>query len=89
MRERVIVPRHARKARSDARPRGSAPRVATPPRRSGRARAIRLGLGIVLLAALAVPGCAGISDTAYDPAEACRSVGGIYRPNGQCRAGLD
>ena len=50
---------------------------------------MRLGLGIVLLAALAVPACAGISGTAYDPAEACRAVGGIYRPNGQCRAGLD
>jgi hypothetical protein len=46
-------------------------------------------VGIVLLAAFAVAGCAGISDTTYDPAEACRAVGGIYRPSGQCRAGLD
>jgi hypothetical protein len=60
-----------------------------PPPRDGRARIVRFGLGVVLLAALAVPGCAGISGTAYDPAEACRAVGGIYRPNGQCRAGLD
>jgi hypothetical protein len=55
---------------------------------SRRSRAIRLALGIVLLAAIALPGCTGVSDTAYDPVAACRAVGGVYR-GGQCRAGLD
>ena len=89
MREGVTVRRLTHEGRSDGCPRGSAPSAGTPPRRNRGARALRLGLGIVLLAALALPGCAGISGTTYDPVEACRAVGGIYRPNGQCRAGLD
>ena len=89
MRESVTVRRLTHEGRSDGRPCGSAPSAATPSRRRRRACTIRLGLGIVLLAALAVPGCAGLSGTTYDPAEACQAVGGIYRPNGQCRAGLD
>jgi hypothetical protein len=61
----------------------------TRPRRESRGRSRRLGIGVVLLTTFAVAGCADIASTPYDPVEACRAVGGIYRPSGQCRAGLD
>jgi hypothetical protein len=48
---------------------------------------VKMGLGVVLLAAVMLGGCAGLSSaTPFNPAQACQAVGGSYY-NGQCHAG--
>ena len=45
------------------------------------------GVGLVLLAAVLLGGCAGLSSaTPFNPAQSCQAVGGTYY-NGQCHAG--
>jgi hypothetical protein len=63
--------------------------MASDPDQAGRTVQIRLAkvpLGL-LLAALMLGGCAGLSSsTSFDPAQSCQAVGGSYS-GGQCRAG--
>jgi hypothetical protein len=48
---------------------------------------VKVGLGLVLLAAGMLGGCAGLSSsTPFNPAQSCQAVGGSYY-NGQCHAG--
>ena len=48
---------------------------------------VKVGLGLVLLAAMMLGGCAGLSSsTPFNPAQSCLAAGGTYS-NGQCRAG--
>jgi hypothetical protein len=48
---------------------------------------VKVGLGLVLLAAVTLGGCAGLSSsTPFNPAQSCQAVGGSYY-NGQCHAG--
>jgi hypothetical protein len=49
--------------------------------------AVKLGFGVVLLAAVMLGGCAELSSsTPFNPAQSCQAIGGTYC-NGQCRAG--
>jgi hypothetical protein len=49
---------------------------------------VRLGLA-VLWAALVLVGCASLSSSApFSRAQSCQAVGGIYRADGSCGAGL-
>ena len=48
---------------------------------------VKAGFGLVLLAAVMLGGCAGLSSsTPFNPAQSCQAVGGTYN-NGTCRAG--
>ena len=49
---------------------------------------VNMGLGLVLLAAVMLGGCADLlsSSTPFNPAQSCQAVGGSYY-NGQCHAG--
>jgi hypothetical protein len=48
---------------------------------------VKVGLGLVLLAAVMLGGCAGLSSsTPFNPAQSCQAVGGSYY-NDQCHAG--
>ena len=48
---------------------------------------VKVGLGLVLLTAVMLGGCAGLpSSTPLNPAQSCQAVGGSYY-NGQCHAG--
>jgi hypothetical protein len=48
---------------------------------------VKAGFGLVLLAAVMLGGCAGLSSpTPFNPAQSCQAVGGSYS-NGTCRAG--
>jgi hypothetical protein len=49
--------------------------------------AVRILLLLVLAAAAALTGCAGISTTPYNAAESCVAIGGTYTADGQCLAG--
>ena len=49
---------------------------------------VKVGLGLVLLTAVMLGGCAGLSSsTPFNPAQSCQAVGGSYY-NGQCHAAL-
>jgi hypothetical protein len=48
---------------------------------------VKVGLGLLLLAAVMLGGCAGLSSaTPFNPAQSCQAVGATYY-NGQCHAG--
>jgi len=48
---------------------------------------VKLRPGLVLLIAVMLGGCAGLSSsTSFNPAQSCQAVGGSYY-NGQCHAG--
>ena len=48
---------------------------------------VQAGFGLVLLTAVMLGGCAGLSSsTPFNPAQSCQAVGGSYY-NGQCHAG--
>lgn len=49
---------------------------------------MRLLLSVVLVATALLGGCAGWSQTPYDPQLACDGVGGTLTADGRCRAGL-
>ena len=50
-------------------------------------RVVNVGLGLVLLAAVMLGGCAGLSSLPpFNPVQSCQAVGGSYY-NGQCHAG--
>ena len=56
-------------------------------RRDVEMSVVKVGLGLVLLAAAMLGGCAGLSSsTPFNPAQSCQAVGGSYY-NGQCHAG--
>jgi len=42
---------------------------------------------MLLLAAASTAGCAGWSQTPYNPQQACDSVGGVLTVDGRCLAG--
>jgi hypothetical protein len=48
---------------------------------------MRLLLGVVLLSAALMAGCAGLGSTPYNGQQACDIVGGIYTADGRCLAG--
>ena len=48
---------------------------------------MRIVLGAVLFLAAVIGGCAGLHPTAYNGAESCEAVGGIYTSDGRCLAG--
>ena len=48
---------------------------------------VKVGVGLVLLAAVLLGACAGLSSSApFNHAQSCQAVGGSYY-NGQCHAG--
>jgi hypothetical protein len=47
---------------------------------------VKVSLGLVLLAAVMLGGCAGLSSSTFNPAQSCQAVGASYY-NGQCHAG--
>jgi hypothetical protein len=48
---------------------------------------MRVILGVVLIVAAFVAGCAGLPQTPYNGRLACESVGGRYTADGRCLAG--
>jgi len=48
---------------------------------------MRLLLGVALTAATLLGGCAGWSQTPYNPQQACDIVGGFLTADGRCKAG--
>jgi hypothetical protein len=48
---------------------------------------MRIVLGALLLLAAVLGGCAGLHPAAYNGAESCQGVGGIYTSDGRCIAG--
>ena len=48
---------------------------------------MRVLLGTVLVAAALLGGCAGWSQTPYNPQQFCDSVGGTLTSDGRCLAG--
>jgi hypothetical protein len=48
---------------------------------------MRLVAGILLATAVVVSGCAGWSQTPYNPQQACDIVGGTLTADGRCLAG--
>ena len=50
-------------------------------------RPMRFVAGVLLVAAALVGGCAGWSQTPYNPQQACDIVGGRLTSDGRCLAG--
>jgi hypothetical protein len=48
---------------------------------------VRVVLGLLVLAAVMLGGCAGWSQTPYNPQQACTGVGGVFTADGRCLAG--
>jgi hypothetical protein len=45
-------------------------------------------LGLVVLAAVVLAGCANLPSAPFSPAQSCQAVGGTYRADGRCNVGL-
>ena len=50
---------------------------------------MRIVLGMTLVVAALLAGCAGWSQTPYNPQQACDIVGGYLTADGECMAGND